>query len=330
MLGLICVVLSCAASMATAQDCGGPLTGINMAGAEFGKNVPGREGADYRFPSGRQIEYFARLGFKSMRLPVRWERLQPELGGDLDERYLIGIVNFLNEAARNDMTVIVDLHNYARYNNQVIGSEGVSAFAFQNVWQRIALALNGHRALLGYGLMNEPNRTGGLWHRVAQSGVDGIRSVDRVHRIYVSGEQFSSASSWPKVNPQPFVNDPVKLEVYEGHIYFDADSSGRYASPEPPADPAQLVDARLRPFMQWLAEYNKQGIIGEWGVPSDDARWFPVAQRMVEFSRENCLPTFIWAGGTWSPGYKLSLEPRNGMERALTRHLASLMHRLAN
>jgi endoglucanase len=302
-------------------------TGINLPSPAFGSNIPGREGFDYRFPTSSQIEYFSKVGFDSIRLAIKWERLQPELHGSLDQKYLAGIISVLDSAAENRVDVLIDIHNYARYRKELIGSDAVPASAFFDVWQRLARAVSSHKALYAYGLMNEPFNTKGLWHQVAQSGVDGIRSVDRTHRIYVAGDRFSSTAHWPKINPTPFVRDPVNLEVYEGHIYLDVDFSGKYHSVDPPKDPATLVNERMQPFIDWLSTHGKKGAVGEWGVPSDDGRWFSGVNRMIEISRANCLPTYVWAGGSWSPGYKLSLQPVGDTERLLTKHFSVILGR---
>ncbi len=317
----------CAAPVSAGDKCIDARTGINLAGAGFGTNVPGREGIDYRFPTGSQISYYTQIGFKSLRLSILWERLQPSLNGPLDRRHLAGIISFLDGAAANGVDVLIDLHNYARYRGELIGSDAVPASAFFDVWQRIARALSTHKALYAYGLMNEPYNTGGLWSQVAQAGVDGVRSVDSTHRIYVQGEGFSESEFWDKTTREPFVKDPAKLEVYEAHIYLDVDFSGKYHSSEPIKDPATLVDERLGRFIRWLDKHGKNGAVGEWGVPSDDARWLGGVDRLLELARANCLSTYVWAGGNWSPGYKLSLEPLKGVERVLTKHFYGILKR---
>lgn len=325
---LLFAIVGLCVSLAFADDkCVDARTGINLAGAGFGTNIPGREGFDYRFPTSSQISYYAKIGFKSLRLSILWERLQPSLNGPLDRRYLEGIVSFLDGAAANGVDVLIDLHNYGRYKGELIGGDAVPASAFLDVWQRIARALSTHKALYAYGLMNEPYNTGGLWRQVAQSGVDGIRSVDSSRRIYIQGEGYSPTGFWGKTTPEPFVLDPANREVYEAHIYLDADYSGKYHSSEPPKDPATLVDERLGLFIRWLAKYGKNGAVGEWGVPSDDARWLGGVDRLIELARANCMPTYVWAGGNWSPGYKLSLEPLKGVERVLTRHFYGILER---
>src|SRR5687767_4276462 len=65
------------------------LTGVNLAGAEFGHNkMPGRHGTDYFYPSRATIDYFVSKKLTTLRVPFRWERLQPTLEGGLDQAEL--------------------------------------------------------------------------------------------------------------------------------------------------------------------------------------------------------------------------------------------------
>lgn len=51
--------------------------GVNLAGAEFGQtNMPGIYNTDYTYPTVSTIDYFASKGFKLLRIPFRWERIQ--------------------------------------------------------------------------------------------------------------------------------------------------------------------------------------------------------------------------------------------------------------
>jgi aryl-phospho-beta-D-glucosidase BglC (GH1 family) len=48
----------------------GPLLlGVNLAGAEFGSNVPGVFGTDYTYPTHTEIDYYAAKGMSVVRLP---------------------------------------------------------------------------------------------------------------------------------------------------------------------------------------------------------------------------------------------------------------------
>ncbi|MFC6774139.1 hypothetical protein [Methylobacterium gregans] len=65
------------------------LRGVNLSGPEFG-TVPGRYGTDYAYPSAQTIARFGALGLTGVRLPVRWERLQPRLGEPSTRRSCCG------------------------------------------------------------------------------------------------------------------------------------------------------------------------------------------------------------------------------------------------
>ena len=63
----------------------GPLLlGVNLAGAEFGSNVPGTFGTDYTYPTHAEIDYYASKGMSVIWLPFLWERLQHAKNGALD------------------------------------------------------------------------------------------------------------------------------------------------------------------------------------------------------------------------------------------------------
>ncbi|MDP1664540.1 MAG: glycoside hydrolase family 5 protein [Methylobacter sp.] len=303
---------------AMAAECALPERGINLAGAEFGPGrIPGKVNYDYRFPTAAKIQYYDEARFNAIRLPFIWERLQPVLYGALDPAYLALIIKFLDDASLQNQHVLLDLHNYGRYRGNIVGTEAVPAKAFRDVWKRLAQAVGNHRALLAYGLMNEPHDTGGRWHQVAQAGVDGVRMIDPSHYIYVAGDGWSNAHRWPSVNPTPFVTDPSGLVVYEAHVYFDADYSGRYlTSLDDTVNLPLLVEKRLQPFIDWLAKYGQRGVIGEWGVPGNDPRWLLALDKFLDVADQNCLGWFYWAGGMWwSDAYVLSLEPINGVDR---------------
>ncbi|MBK7355813.1 glycoside hydrolase family 5 protein [Propionivibrio sp.] len=278
---------------------------------------------EMQFPTATQIAYYKSVGMNSIRLPIHWEDLQPILGNDLDARFIGHTVDFLDQAHAQGMKVLIDLHNYARYRNQLVGSPAVPASAFRDVWKRLAAALVNHPAVFAYGLMNEPHHTGGLWHTVAQSGVDGIREIDAVRPIYVDGDGWSNSQNWPKENPLPFVNDPSKKIVYEAHIYFDDDFSGRYKTPLGDADVAARATQRLQPFLSWLTTHGQRGAIGETGVPQDDPRWLAALTKFLDMTDAACVDWFMWAGGGWRESYELSLEPINGKDRPQIKLLRS-------
>ena len=59
--------------------------GVNLSGAEFNsRKKPGTLFKDYTYPAASDFSYFAGKGMNTIRLPFLWERVQPELNGQLD------------------------------------------------------------------------------------------------------------------------------------------------------------------------------------------------------------------------------------------------------
>jgi len=310
-------------SLSARAACINPVMGINLAGAEFAPSVlPGVEGIEYKFPTSIQIEKYMRTGFGAIRLPILWERIQPELYGDLHEQYVRSIERVARDAERVGVKVVIDLHNYGRYRGKIVGVD-IDGAAFRDVWKRIAMRLREHGSIAAYGLMNEPNDARRVWHRMAQFGVDGIRDSDRRKDIYIGGDGWSNAVQWVQANPRPFVIDPEGRERYEVHLYLDDDASGRYLEGHPKSDPESRVRDRLAPYFAWLKKYGKVGVIGEFGVPSDDDKWFSGVQEFYAITKNACIDSYYWAGGAFSPKNILSLEPRNGEERLLMKKIKS-------
>ncbi|HSW89202.1 MAG TPA: hypothetical protein VLG12_08615, partial [Candidatus Saccharimonadales bacterium] len=61
------------------------LYGVNMSGGEFGeKNLPGKLYTDYIYPHDNlDFRYFSAKHVSVIRLPIRWERIQPTAFGPL-------------------------------------------------------------------------------------------------------------------------------------------------------------------------------------------------------------------------------------------------------
>jgi len=278
------------------------MIGINLSGAEFGSgNAYGR---DYHYPGLNEIKYYASRSADLIRLPFDWERMQPKLGGALDPNELGRLKQFLADAQTAGVKVIIDLHNYGRYNGHTIGSAGVSAQQFGDFWKKLATAVKDSPALVGYGLMNEPHNMGGagIWKNAAQTAVDAIRTVDGSKAIYANGDGWSGAHSWQSINKDFILRDPANNIYYEAHQYFDRDSSGTYnGSYDRQGAYANVGVDRLKPFFDWLKANNLKGFIGEFGVPGNDARWLEVQDRAVKYMEANGVSGTAWGAGFWWP-----------------------------
>jgi hypothetical protein len=233
----------------------GYMRGINDAGGAFGAPVdeptsefsnrnPGRYGVAYHYDSQETLDYLADRAIDLIRLPFRWERLQPRPGQKLDPEELARIRGAVRRAHRAGLDVILDMHNYGAYYlsdgsrgvRRAIGSSAVSIEVLADAWRRIAAAFGSEPGVLGYDLMNEPvglPAGGGsdprdVWDEASQAALDAIRAEGDDQWIFVEGYGGAGTHGWAQENPQPWIHDPAGRFFYEAHQYFDPDRSGTY------------------------------------------------------------------------------------------------------
>lgn len=329
----------------TAGSSGQLLFGVNWAGAEFaGSRLPGQEGRDFGWPTAESLDYWRSKNVRLIRLPFSWERLQPALMGEFAPDYFAGLKRAVGLMRERDMVVVLDMHNYARYRGQLIGSEQVPVAAFADAWQRLAQAFKDDAAIWGYGLMNEPDRK--VWPPAAQAAVDAIRTVDRKTLIVVANDYAGWEAAPARIQKyggaaaasgdlaawaaerMPFgdpaaLRDPATNLCFELHAYFDHDNSGTYRKsyeeelarrdgPEVRVSPTVGVE-RIRPFVAWLQRHGVRGFVGEYGVPANpdvDVRWLEALENAVVYLRTNNLTSTYWAAGSrWTPGNASVIEP---------------------
>lgn len=234
--------------------------GVALADASFGTDAaggfsashPGAVGRDYVYPNRESLEFLADRGVRRVRLAVRWERLQPAPGADLDKAAVSELRSVLANAAGLGIGVLVDLHNYGRYTatggspsggdaDWTLGSDVLPAAALADVWARLSGALMGSSAVVGYELMNEPHDLPGgarTWEGASIEAVRAIRRVQPEAPVYVAGYDWSSAGRFIAAHPRPWVPADLGEVTYVAHQYFDADGSGTYAEPYEAADAA--------------------------------------------------------------------------------------------
>ncbi|MFL9812012.1 glycoside hydrolase family 5 protein [Stutzerimonas sp. VN223-3] len=296
------------------------LVGINLAGAEFGDQagLPGRYQIDYIYPGEADFKRYANLNLKLVRLPFRWERIQPKLFSELNAAELGRLLATLDHAKKHNMQVILDMHNYYRYYGKLIASKEVPISAFADSWRRIAQKVANHPAVYGYGLMNEPHSTNGKWPAAALAASQAIRDIDQKRWIFVAGDRWSSAFHWPSYNTRlatdPWMRDPKNNLVYEAHLYLDKDYSGTYASRRAVYDPMIGV-TRAKPFVEWLSRNKLRGFIGEHGAPDYSPSAIVATDNLLKYLNQHCVPSTYWAAGPWWGNYALSLDVKSGKPR---------------
>lgn len=293
--------------------------GVNLAGGEFGQ-LPGVYGTHYIYPNTGELDYYNSKGLKLIRLPFKWERLQPVMNAALDATELSRVMSVVDQANARGLSILLDCHNYGRRNingtNFIIGTPEVPVQALKDFWTRMAEAFKTKSNIWAYDLMNEPHDmlASPTWFDIAQEAINGIRSTDQNTDIVVSGDGWSSPGVFgtPGSGSDVLKNliDPSNKLIFQAHVYFDKNNSGTYqGSYDVEAGyPNRGVD-RVKPFIDWLAANNKIGFIGEYGIPANDSRWLVVLDNFLKYIQANDVNGTYWAGGPWWGTYPLSIEP---------------------
>jgi Cellulase (glycosyl hydrolase family 5) len=249
--------------------------GVNLSGGEFGapggsdegdeefsNENPGTYDEDYHYDSQESLDYLASRGIDTVRLPFRWERIQPQIGGPLDADELDRLQAMVGRANSAGLQVILDVQNFGSYHlaqgdtvvRAAIGSEQLPVSAFADLWSRLSEAFDGAPGVLAYDLMNEPVYLGAdadlvsmeadedlsgakAWEGASQAAVDAIRARGDDTLIMVPSYGYSHPGEWAEWHPEAWINDPADNFRYEAHHYWSAEQGESYDD-----DLAEAVD----------------------------------------------------------------------------------------
>ncbi len=192
---VVAIAMLCQSERARAD--GLLLTGVSVAGAEFGSppttSNPGVYNTDYTYPTDAEIRYYVGKGMNTFRLPFRWERLQNSQNAALNATELSRMDAFVSDATAKGAYVLLDPHNYERYYptsdpNDLIGSSAVPDSSFANFWSQVAAHYKGNSHVI-FDLMNEPHDL--PTEQIVASdnaAIAAIRTAGASNLIFVEGE----------------------------------------------------------------------------------------------------------------------------------------------
>lgn len=289
-------------------------TGVNVAGLEFKSSaLPGRVGTDYPRPDPAEIRYYQSKGFSTIRLPFRWERAQPQLGGALDSAYVGLIDAVVDQAQLLGMTVLLDAHQYGRRREggtgYIIGETSVVTSAhFASFWRAMAARYKSKPVI--FNLNNEPNGVDkAVLARVQNDAIAAIRNTGASQLILASGGAWSGAHSWVSSGngaAMLAVTDPANNFAFDVHQYLDSNSSGTSGSCTAGAG------TRLESFTAWARENGRRGFLGEFagGGGADCAPELSTLLSHMRANKDVWLGWTAWGGGAWwANDYPFILRP---------------------
>ncbi|QLH42635.1 MAG: glycoside hydrolase family 5 protein [Coxiellaceae bacterium] len=248
-----------------------PSRGVNLAGAEFGNSI-----SDAQFPTKNDVIYFAKKGSNVIRLPIKWEYLQPTLS-TYDAGYEQQIKNFIEYATQNGLNVILDLHNYMRYNHQIIGTtSAVTTQNFADVWAHLAGEYKDNSKVI-FELMNEPHdMSTELVLKNDNAAIAAIRAAGAKNLILVPGNCWDGLYSWsvswcgtPNSQVMTGIVDSANNFAIDVHEYFSAPTGGGGGGNADtvcvaPSNVLQVENAQS--FVDWLRKNHYKAFLTEIGA----------------------------------------------------------------
>ena len=292
-------------NIATASyESGVKFPGINLSAAAFAASSKKPMNVGYTYPGDKYFRYYARAGFKLVRLPVTLERVQPETGGSLDPANIAEIERCVVAARDNGLLLIIDAHNYGQRDKMNVTGRDLT-----NFWIKIAVRF-AHHSHVGYGLMNEPKAfEPPQWREIIETVVSGIRATGTKQLLMVPGSGWDGANTWVKNgNAASFETFHDPNFMFEVHQYLDSDSSGTNLFEYEPGAGV----GRLSEITRWARNLKVRLFLGEFGfaLPQGEVE----ARSLLSYINRNSDVWHAYAyfsGGPWWPAhYAFSAEPR--------------------
>ena len=296
------------------------LQGVNLAGAEFNAGkLPRKMFTDYTYPGTATLDYFRLRGMNLIRLPILWERYQPQAYGELDSANLTQLKKLVQYARQYDLCLLVDVHNFGAYAGKPLSSYEDPAAMLFDLWHRLRLELN-DESYWAYGLMNEPAKVSRqAWADIAKSVVGKLRASGASGLIVVPGGNWSGAHSWYSASASDPSNaelfaafrDPLARMVFEMHQYVDSDYSGTKTD----CISVSKMQAILSKATAWALNNNQQLLLGEFGVDGSEGCLAVLDSMLTSMQGSAWRGWSYWAAGSWWGSYPFSIQPLNGVDK---------------
>ncbi|KAJ3785012.1 glycoside hydrolase superfamily [Lentinula aff. detonsa] len=290
--------------------------GVNTAGYDFSVYTDGSFSGTGTTPPSSQYAHFANQGANVFRIPFAWQLMTPTVGGTIDSTFFAEYDATVQAAlaSGDDVYVILDLHNYARWNGAVVGQGGPTNAEFASLWSQLAAKYADNERII-FGLMNEPHDLSSLsdWADSVQAAVTAIREAGATSQyMLLPGSSYSSAGTLP-TEAGPYlldVTDPSggtdKL-LFDVHKYLDSDGSG--TSTECVTDNVDI----LTTLVTWLQTNNRQAFLSETGG-GNTASCESYLKSELAYVKSNSgyiVGFTAWAAGAFDTTYALTITPNS-------------------
>ncbi|KAI0346528.1 glycoside hydrolase [Trametopsis cervina] len=297
------------------------LGGVNTAGYDFSVSIDGTFTGNGVNPPTSQYTHFTAQRVNIYRVP--WQLITPTLGGPIDPVFFSRLNSTVHAALSSgpNVWVIIDVHNYARWNGAIIAQGGPTNDQFVSLWTQLAGKFYNEPRVI-FGIMNEPHDLVSVstWADTLQQVVNGIRNYGAPNYLLLPGSSWSSAEAFPTeagpllVNITDPTGDHSKI-IFDVHKYLDVDNSGQHAEC---VTNNVAVLTNLVNFLR--ANGNRQAILSETGGGNTDSckTLFQEELRYVRDSFPVLAGYTVWSAGAFDTTYVTTVTPfANGTDQPI-------------
>jgi endoglucanase len=271
--------------------------GVNIAGFDFGCTIDGScaltgSNKPYNIVSqgtaiGQMNHFVKDDTLNTFRLPVGWQfLLNNKLGGTLDATNFAQYDSLVQGCLKSGASLcILDLHNYARWNGQIVGQGGPADAQLADVWKQLAQKYRS-QSKIAFGVMNEPHvghlsypnllNTNNLcqdipditkWASTVQAVVTAIRNAGAKSNLillpgngFTSAETFVSSGSAAALAKVKNPDGTTSNLIMDVHKYLDSDNSGTHTECV-----KNSIDVAFQPLATWLRSNGRKAMLTETG-----------------------------------------------------------------
>ncbi|KAJ7090641.1 carbohydrate-binding module family 1 protein/Glycoside hydrolase family 5 protein [Mycena epipterygia] len=300
------------------------LVGVNIAGFDFGCNTDGSCTASAAYPpllqyygkdgKGQMTHFVNDDGYNIFRLPVGWQFLTNNVIGPVNQTNLEIYDALVQTCLAAGASCIIDIHNYARWNGEIIGQGGPTNEQFATTWSEIATFYKDTPKVI-FGVMNEPHDVPdiNLWAGSVQAAVTAIRNAGATTQmILLPGNDWTSAGTFLSDGSAAALSKVVNPDgsftnlVFDVHKYLDSDNSGTH-----PECVTNNIDDAWAPLTQWLRCNGRKALNSETGG-GNTASCITYMCQQIAYQAQNSdviLGYVGWAAGNFDVSYVLSELP---------------------
>lgn len=165
---------------------------------------------------GIKNEYFDAVkdvGFDCVRLPISFADYVSKDYYKLDEDYMTKIDSYINYALNDNLTIIVDFHNFVG----IMNNPEANKECFLVIWNQLSERYKDYSEKLIFELLNEPqnNLEGEVWNEYLAEGIDVIRKNDKDRKIIIGPDCHNSVDRLYNLKVPRDKNLIVTFHYYE-------------------------------------------------------------------------------------------------------------------